>query len=119
MIVGSGVAAVSAANAIRMRNKVAEITLISAESSYPYYRPALSDLIVKDVPVEEFNLNPQTWYAENNINLMLNTTVQSVNDNLKVVVLTDGQELAYDKLILATGSSNSFSLSTLNWWNEV
>lgn len=106
VIVGSGVAAVSAANAIRMRNKVAEITLISAESSYPYYRPALSDLIVKDVPAEEFNLNPETWYAENNINLMLNTTVQSVNANSKVVVLTDGQELAYDKLILATGSSN-------------
>jgi len=106
VIVGSGVAAVSAANAIRVRNQVARITLISAESSYPYYRPALSDVIVKDVPTEEFNLNPEAWYAENNIELKLNTLVQSVNAETKSIVLADGTEMSYDKLILATGSSN-------------
>lgn len=106
VIVGSGVAAVSAANAIRVRNQVARIILISAESSYPYYRPALSDVIVKDVPAEELNLNPEAWYVENNIELRLNTLVQSVNAQTKSIVLADGTEMSYDKLILATGSSN-------------
>lgn len=106
VIVGGGVAAVTAANAIRTRNEVASITMISAESSYPYYRPALSDLIVKDVSAEEFNLNPENWYTENNINVQLNTTVTALNTNEKVLTLEDGSQVAYDKLILATGTSN-------------
>ena len=106
VIVGSGVAAVSAANAIRARNEVASITLISKEASYPYYRPALSDLIVKDVPTEEFYLNPEAYYAEKNITLKLSTTVESLDATNKSLVLSDGITMSYDKLILATGSSN-------------
>ena len=106
VIVGGGVAALTAANAIRLRNEVAAITMISAESSYPYYRPALSDLIVKDVPDEEFNLNPESWYTENNINIQLNTKVTALNADEKVLTLEDGRTVAYDKLILATGTSN-------------
>lgn len=106
VIVGGGVAAVTAANAIRVRNEVASITMISAESSYPYYRPALSDLIVKDVPAQEFNLNPENWYTENHINVQLNTKVTALNVDEKVLTLEDGSTVAYDKLILATGTSN-------------
>ncbi len=106
VIVGGGVAALTAANAIRLRNEVASITMISAESSYPYYRPALSDLIVKDVPDEEFNLNPESWYTENNINIQLNTKVTALNADEKVLTLEDGSTVTYDKLILATGTSN-------------
>ena len=106
VIVGGGVAALTAANAIRLRNEVASITMISAESSYPYYRPALSDLIVKDVPDEEFNLNPESWYTENNINIQLNTKVTALNVDEKVLTLEDGSTVTYDKLILATGTSN-------------
>lgn len=106
VIVGSGVAAVSAANAIRARNTVANITLISKETSYPYYRPALSDLIVKDMPTEEFDLNPESYYAENNIELKLGTTVESIDTTNKSLVLAGGETVSYDKLILASGSSN-------------
>lgn len=106
VIIGGGVAAMTAANTIRQRNEVASITMISSESSYPYYRPSLSDLIVHDLADEEFNLNAKEWYSNHNIHLLLNSTVTTLNADERTLVLENGETIAYDKLILATGSSN-------------
>lgn len=106
VIVGGGVAAMTAAQTIRQRNEIASITMISSESNYPYYRPSLSDLIVHDLTEDEFNLNAKEWYSNNNINLLLNSTVTQLNSDQCTLTLENGETITYDKLILATGSSN-------------
>ncbi|MGL4338152.1 MAG: FAD-dependent oxidoreductase, partial [Turicibacter sp.] len=104
VIIGGGVAAVSAAEAIRARNTVGSITILSQESSLPYYRPLLSDTISQDVTDEEFYLHPENYYTEQNITVQLNTTVQSIDVDGQFISLENGETIAYDKLIMATGS---------------
>lgn len=106
VIIGNGVAGYYAADAIRKRNKVCSITMISTEEALTYYRPALSELIGDAKPDENFFLSKEDWYRENNIELKLGVTVKDVITNQKKLVLQDGTEISYDKLILANGSRN-------------
>jgi len=105
VIIGGGVAALSAAEAIRERNSIASILMISKEEILPYYRPSLSDLIFKEIPFEEFYLHQPGWYEEKKITIMLNTEVTKINPSSKSIVLHNGSEIPYDKLIIATGAS--------------
>lgn len=105
VIIGSGVAAISAAEAIRDRSHAAKIKLVSAEDKLPYYRTAVSDYIVKDLPHEEWFIHDKKWYEERNIELMLKTIVRKLDTKGKRLELSGGRSLKYDKLILCTGSS--------------
>ncbi|OHT07162.1 Pyridine nucleotide-disulfide oxidoreductase family protein [Tritrichomonas foetus] len=105
VIVGSGVAAVTAADNIRQRNKVCSIDMYTKDADLPYYRPSLSDYIHQDVPDTEFFLHPKEWYQQNKINVHLSTPVKSLNTKDKTVTLENGSSVSYDKLILANGSS--------------
>lgn len=105
LIIGNGAAGYYAADAIRKRNKTCKITLLSNESELTYYRPILSDLINKDVS-ESFYISQKTWYEENNIYTLLDTNVEKIDEENQMVILENGYNLKYDKLIIATGSSN-------------
>ncbi|KAK8871054.1 hypothetical protein M9Y10_008967 [Tritrichomonas musculus] len=105
VIIGSGAAAVSAAEAIRQRNTVCSVDIFTKDDELPYYRPSLSDLIHQDIPDAEFLLHPKEWYAERNINLHLNSEVTHIDKDNKLVTLKDGKKIPYDKLILGNGSS--------------
>jgi NAD(P)H-nitrite reductase large subunit len=104
IILGSGAAALSAAEAYRARNKNADIELLSKASDKPYYRPAISDYLSEDIIDDDFYLKTHDWYETNNVKLTLNTLVDKIDTNAKEVVLGNGEIRAYDKLILATGS---------------
>ncbi|GAA0238955.1 FAD-dependent oxidoreductase [Metaclostridioides mangenotii] len=104
VVVGNGGAGFYAADAIRKRNNTCDITMISDESELTYYRPALSDGL-NEVLGKDFFIADKKWYEENNIKVRLETRVDKVND--KDSTLSIGNEtLKYDKLIIATGSSN-------------
>ncbi len=105
LIIGNGAAGYYSADAIRKRNKTCKITIISNESELSYYRPALSDLINKEVS-SGFYIVDKNWYEENNIFTLLDTNVEKINEEEKSVTLSTGFNLKYDKLILANGSSN-------------
>lgn len=104
IILGSGAAALSAAEALRDRNENAEIELLSKASDKPYYRPAISDYLTEDLPESEFYLKPKEWYDEKKVKLTLNTLVENIDTNSKQIKLGNGEIREYDKLILATGS---------------
>jgi flavorubredoxin/NADPH-dependent 2,4-dienoyl-CoA reductase/sulfur reductase-like enzyme len=104
IILGSGAAALSAAEAYRARNKNAEIELLSKASDKPYYRPAISDYLSEEIVSDDFYLKTHDWYENNNIKLTLNTLVDKIDTNSKELVLGNGEVRAYDKLILASGS---------------
>jgi NADH oxidase (H2O-forming) len=106
IIVGNGAAGYYAATSIRKNDPKAVIRMLSAEAVPTYYRPQLSDYLAHDLPDKKFYISPESWYKENNIDLMLNVKVSTLKTDDKKVVLEDGREFSYDKLILANGASN-------------
>lgn len=112
IIVGSGAAAVAAAEAIRKRNQVCGVKMVSKDGHLPYYRPALSDLLSEDLADEELYIHDESWYKAQNIELVLGTEVTECDISRQVVTLEDGTKLRYDRLIIATGSRSN-TLNTL------
>lgn len=103
LVLGGGIAAYSAAEAIRERNKTAKITMISDESVLPYNRPMLTKSMLADFTSEQMMVAPKSWYDENKIDVVLSTVVESIDAKAKTVK-AGGKTYAYDKLIYALGS---------------
>jgi 3-phenylpropionate/trans-cinnamate dioxygenase ferredoxin reductase component len=71
----------------------------------PYHRPPLSKAYLKgEADVERLWLKPRAFYDDNRIELALGAAAQTLDRAGKTLTLADGSALAYDKLILATGS---------------
>lgn len=104
IIIGGGVAAVNAADSISAKNKLAKITIISKESYLPYYRTRLTEILDNDIPMERMEIKKQSWYDERNIKLMLGEEVTSILSTEKAVVISTGEKLNYDSLVIATGA---------------
>jgi len=103
VVIGNGVAGEAACSAIRSRTKEIKITLIS-EDPYPFYSPCiLAKYISKELKRSEVFLKGFGDYEKERINLLLNHKVEKI-DPLRKLVFLSGQEITYDKLILATGS---------------
>ncbi|WP_349763563.1 FAD-dependent oxidoreductase [Fusobacterium sp. SYSU M8D902] len=104
LIIGGGVAAVNAADAVSSRNKKARITIISKEKYLPYYRTRLTEIIDNEIPMERMLIKKESWYAERNIKLLLEEEVISVATDEKFVELASGKRLNYDSLVIASGA---------------
>ena len=105
VIVGAGHAGGAVAANLRLLGTAAPITIIGDEPHLPYQRPPLSKAWLKgDVAFAAVGLRPQSYYDQRNISLRLGTRVVAIDRASRMVSLTDGARLAYDKLILATGA---------------
>lgn len=106
VIVGAGQAAASFIAKLRGGDFAGPIILIGEESHLPYQRPPLSKkYLLGALELERLHLRPQSWYEDNEVTIMLSTTVASVNPEKQQVLLDDGEAIYYDKLLLATGST--------------
>lgn len=106
VIIGNGAAGFHATATIIGKNKNSKITIISQETSLSYYRPSLSSYLSKEELGNTFYLAKENWYKENNINLLLGKSAESINTKEKKILLNDRESISYDKLILANGSYN-------------
>eukprot|EP00727_Mastigamoeba_balamuthi_P014849 m51a1_g9990 putative rubredoxin flavodoxin oxidoreductase (906) ;mRNA; f:39478-42836 len=112
VIIGGGCAAVAAAKAAREGSAKASITVVCGENEEPYYRPSLTRALADSSIRQEqtFRLVPKTWWADNNVKLLMGATATAVDTKArKVDVATAAGErttLAYDALVLATGGKN-------------
>ena len=104
VIAGAGIAGVSAAEALRRASSQAEIVLLSKEPHPPYYRLNLTRYLAGQVDVDQLDLHPATWYAEQGIQLVQGAALGTIDVEGKVVTLRDGAQHTYDKLILTVGS---------------
>ncbi len=104
VIVGAGECGARAAFALREKGFDGDITLIGAEPVAPYERPPLSKegLVHRNEPKLVATLER---YSEQRIELRLGIDVIDIDPTAKVVTLGGGEELGYDKLLLATGAS--------------
>lgn len=107
VIIGNGISGITAARYIRKLSDF-KITIISAETKYFYSRTALMYIYMGHMTYE--NTKPyENWFWEKNRIELLQEYVTNVDTNNKKVQLQNGENIAYDKLILATGSaSNKF-----------
>jgi len=80
-----------------------EVTLFSAEKVLPYHRPRLPEFAFGDKHHNDIFIHKSGWYAENGIDLRLNSRVKSFNSNFEVI-LRNGRQEKFDALIIATGA---------------
>lgn len=105
LIAGGGVAALSAAEAIRNRDKTGKIVMVSAESTLPINRPMLSkNMVVAARAENSLAIQPSEWFAEKQIDLCLGTAVTALDPIVKTATLSDGTILPFDRFICATGA---------------
>ncbi|WIY53911.1 FAD-dependent oxidoreductase [Devosia sp. YIM 151766] len=104
-IIGAGAAGFACAEMLRRRGYAGALTMLSADKDPPYDRPNLSkDYLAGNAPAEWMPLKPEAFYREKTIDLRLGVSVASIDGTARKVVLDDGQVLAFDRLLIATGA---------------
>ncbi len=103
IIIGAGPAGVAAAETIRACDPAAAVSLISGEPVYS--RMVLPYYLAREIPETHVFTGAEDYFAERNIEALLGTTVTRVNGAQKTVTLSDGTTRAFDRLLIATGSS--------------
>jgi 3-phenylpropionate/trans-cinnamate dioxygenase ferredoxin reductase component len=107
VIVGGGLAGAKAAEALRDKGFTGEIVLFGAEDHLPYERPPLSkDYLAGKKGLDDFTVEPRDWYREHDVDLRLGTEITTIDRATHSVGFDEGRHQAYDKLLLATGSSS-------------
>lgn len=104
VVVGSGMAGGKLVEELLARNpSLYDITVIGDEPVGNYNRIKLV-VKLKEPGLPDFFLNTPEWYAANGVLALLGQPVGSVDREARCLVLADGQRIAYDRLVLATGS---------------
>lgn len=105
VIIGNGIAGLSAAEEIRKNDKDGNIKIITDEKYQTYYRIKLSEAISKDFSDKQLFVRDKEWYEDLNIEVLLNTRVTKI-DTLSKEIYTHDEKINYDKLLIASGSES-------------
>lgn len=104
VIVGTGVAGITAAESLRANGFDGSITVFGDEPHLPYRRTALSKgIVVGDLSDAGITLRPPTYWTDRGIDIVTSARVVDVDPRARRVRLADRSEVAYDSLVLATG----------------
>ena len=107
VIVGASLAGATAAATLRSEGFDGRIALIGAEPLAPYERPPLSKEYLRgEQPLEDAFVRPPEWYAEQEIDARFGTRAVQIDVREREVVLAGGERIAFDRLLMATGSRN-------------
>ena len=105
VIIGAGHAAGQAAASLRQAKFEGSITIIGDEAHVPYQRPPLSKQYLAGTQVaDKVYLRAEKFYADNDIQLMLDTRATQIDPGTKTINLDNGETIAYEKLLISTGS---------------
>jgi len=104
IIVGNGIAGISTAEHIREQESDYEVIMISNEPYHFYNRMGLESVVYGRAAMQGLFLIKEDWYQLNNVNTWLNTQVTALDAQAHKIVLGTGEEVVYDKLVLATGA---------------
>lgn len=104
LIIGNGIAGLSATEEIRKKDSDASILIVSEEKPSTYWRTRLSELICKDFEEDEIFVKNEPWYSERHIEERLSTKVEKIDPEKRIAYLEDGEEIEFGKALIATGA---------------
>ncbi len=105
VVVGGGMAAMATVESLLAHAPEGwDVTIVGEEPDAPYNRVLLSQALAGDVGEHELALRHPQWFAERGVTLRLGVPVRLIDPAAKLVELTDGEQLRYDDLVVATGS---------------
>lgn len=105
VIIGAGQAGAQAVASLRAEGFLGAITMVGDEPYLPYQRPPLSKAYLQGkLERERLFLKPESFYVDSKAELILGVAAAGIDRVKKLVTLTDGRVLDYDKLLLATGT---------------
>ena len=106
VVVGNGMAGMrTVEELLKLDPAMYDITVFGAEPRVNYNRIMLSPVLAGEKQAEDIVLHTREWYAENGIVLHAGDPVVAIDRSRRIVRARSGLEVAYDRLLLATGSS--------------
>jgi 3-phenylpropionate/trans-cinnamate dioxygenase ferredoxin reductase subunit len=107
VIVGASLTGATAAATLRDQGFNGRLVLIGDETDLPYERPPLSKRYLRgERSAEELVVRPAGWWQEQDVDVLLGTTVDRVDARDRTVVLADGGSIRFDAALVATGVRN-------------
>ncbi|HYK67462.1 MAG TPA: FAD-dependent oxidoreductase [Streptosporangiaceae bacterium] len=107
VIIGGGLAGGNAAATLREEGFRGRVVVISREPGVPFGRPPLSKTYLRsEETLEDWYVRPAGWYADHDVELLTGSRVAVIDTAARTVAFAEGQELSYQKLLLATGGQN-------------
>ena len=104
VIVGTGIAGVSAAEAVRSIDPAGPVTMIGDETAVPYCRPMISLVLEGAVPQEKLPIRGPTFFEDLNIDAILGERVSDLDVDAKTLQVGGGRSISYDRLLIASGA---------------
>jgi nitrite reductase (NADH) large subunit len=103
VIVGNGVAGVTAARIIKYKNPDSKVSIYTDETHHYYPRPRLYKVLSGEAEPREIYMFPEKWYNEKGIKVHLNMKAVAIDVTRKELTLQNRTKMSYDKLLLANG----------------
>ncbi|MFJ8965977.1 NAD(P)/FAD-dependent oxidoreductase [Lentzea sp. NPDC102401] len=106
VVVGASAAGVTTAETLRREGYTGRLTLVGDEKALPYDRPPLSKQVLAGTwEPERTLLRPDSAYVDHDIELKLGSAASGLDLAPRTVALSNGEEIAYDGLVIATGTT--------------
>lgn len=103
LVLGGGIAGLSAVEAAREASPDAVITLVHREATLPYNRLSLTRYLAGSVAKGHLLIRPRSWFEAQRIRLV-HAEARRIDRSRRLVALDDGGSLSYDRLLIATGA---------------
>jgi nitrite reductase (NADH) large subunit len=104
VIIGAGVAGISAAKTIKQLDKEAEVLVFGEETFLPYRRHLLTEFLCDSIPEDQLFHTSLAWLKESGIILRIGEHVKIIQPAEKTIKLSHNELIHYDKLLIATGA---------------
>ncbi len=105
LLIGGGMGSAHCAAELRKRGAEGSILLAGREPEPPYERPPLSKEYMRgEASRADAYVNPPAWYEENGVELLTRVNAMSLDTAARTAKLQGGEEVAFDKALLATGA---------------
>lgn len=105
LIIGGGQAGAQGVDTLRREGFGGRLVLIGDEPELPYQRPPLSKKYLSgELPVDRLLFRHRTFYEQHHAELLLGASAAKLDASTRTVLLDDGTQLQYDRLLLCLGS---------------
>ncbi|MGE5405873.1 MAG: NAD(P)/FAD-dependent oxidoreductase [Candidatus Saccharibacteria bacterium] len=102
LIIGGSIASVGAIEGIRSIDREGHITVVTNEPNPFYSRPLISYYLAGKIGADQLYYRPTNFYKANNVEVVIQK-VENIDSIRRMAVLADGQELEWNRLLIASG----------------